>query len=89
MVRDSRQVKGGTSLDKKVAFDEDRCKGCELCIEACPKEIIHLAEHFNSKGFHPATVTAEDQAKCTTCLLCARMCPDTVIEIFRPDRVAR
>ncbi|HEY3316538.1 MAG TPA: 4Fe-4S dicluster domain-containing protein [Bacillota bacterium] len=78
-----------TTPQKKVVFDEERCKGCELCVAACPKGIIRLADHFNSKGFHPASVVDDDQAKCTTCLLCARMCPDTAIEIFRPERVAK
>jgi len=38
----------------KIVVDEERCKGCELCIPACPKHIIVMAEHFNKKGYHPA-----------------------------------
>ena len=70
-----------TTAPRRVVFDEERCKGCELCIDACPKGIIRLAKHTNSRGFHPATV--EEQEKCTSCTFCARMCPDTVIEVYR------
>lgn len=65
----------------RVCFDENRCKGCELCTAACPKKIIHMAERINAKGFHPATVTDQDQ--CTGCTLCAVMCPDVAIEVYR------
>ncbi|MBS3968981.1 MAG: ferredoxin family protein [Clostridia bacterium] len=63
----------------KIMFHEDACKGCELCIEFCPKNLITLASRFNDKGFHPATV--ENTDKCVGCAICARMCPDVAIEI--------
>ncbi len=63
----------------KVTFQEDRCKGCELCTTVCPRKIIVMSERINKKGFHFATVT--DQDKCIACAFCARMCPDTVIEV--------
>jgi 2-oxoglutarate ferredoxin oxidoreductase subunit delta len=65
----------------KVVFDKERCKGCELCIGVCPVKIIHLAEHFNSKGYLPAEVV--EQEKCIGCAFCARMCPDVVIEVYK------
>lgn len=66
----------------KVTFDEDRCKGCGLCVEACPKKIIVLLDdRINSKGFHPAGIT--DMGACIACAFCATMCPDTVIRIER------
>ncbi|MDQ7792966.1 MAG: 4Fe-4S binding protein [bacterium] len=71
-------------VEKRVLFTEDRCKGCELCLDACPQKIIFMAEHMNGKGFHPAAVT--DQERCTGCALCARMCPDLVITVYRPER---
>lgn len=64
-----------------VTFCEERCKGCELCIAACPENIIVLAEHINAMGFHPATVI--EQEKCKGCAMCARMCPDVVITVMR------
>lgn len=68
----------------KVRFDEDRCKGCELCTTVCPVNIVKLSDKINAKGYHPATVT--DQDKCIGCTFCATMCPDTVIEVFKEDK---
>ena len=62
----------------RVTIDYEKCKGCALCVEACPRKIIILSErHINSKGFHPSEVT--DQNKCIGCAFCATMCPDAVI----------
>ena len=68
----------------KVEFDEERCKGCELCTRACPQGIIDMAPYLNAMGFHPARVT--DQERCISCALCARMCPDVVITVRREEK---
>ena len=73
-------------MEERVVFNEERCKGCELCVEVCPERIVHLAEHLNRKGFHPATVT--EQERCTGCTFCARMCPDLVITVYRSEKRA-
>lgn len=65
----------------KVTFNEERCKGCGLCVTACPKNIIALQEKINSKGYHPAGVKQMDQ--CIGCANCAVMCPDVVITVER------
>ena len=66
----------------KVSFNEDRCKGCGLCVSACPKGIVALAkDKINAKGYHPAGVAEQD--KCIGCASCALMCPDTVITVER------
>ena len=66
----------------KLRFDEERCKGCGLCIDACPKKILQLAPvKINLKGYHPAECI--DIEQCIACASCARMCPDVVIEVER------
>lgn len=62
-------------------FKTEKCKGCELCVDACPKKIIAMSGTFNAKGYLMATCT--DEAKCIGCLLCAKACPDVVIEIYK------
>ena len=63
-----------------VTFRDDRCKGCGLCVEACPKKIVVLSkDKLNAKGFHPAQVT--DMEQCIGCAFCATMCPDLVITV--------
>ncbi len=69
----------------KIVFEEERCKGCELCISVCPAAILSLKEDvINSKGFHPAYVVNEE--KCTGCSNCAAICPDVVITVHRIDK---
>ena len=63
----------------KTFINPERCKGCTLCITACPKKLIALSDKINSKGSHPATVT--DESACIGCALCARMCPDCAITV--------
>lgn len=66
----------------KVEFDDDRCKGCGLCIDVCPRKIIELRlDRLNNKGFHPAGVDEMD--KCIGCTFCATICPDNVIEVYK------
>ena len=66
----------------KVTFREDRCKGCGLCVMACPTQIIALdPEKINGKGYHPATVVKKEE--CIGCASCALMCPDVVITVER------
>jgi len=65
----------------EVKFNVEHCKGCELCVSVCPKQIIKMSEKFNSKGYRPATVT--EQEKCLGCAFCARICPDVVIEVYK------
>lgn len=64
----------------KVTFNEDRCKGCGLCVDACPKKLLIIdKDRLNIKGHSPAVMT--DMEKCIGCAFCATMCPDCVITV--------
>ncbi len=66
----------------KLTFRTDRCKGCGLCVAACPKGLIAIAkDKINQKGHHPAELTDPDA--CVGCASCATMCPDCIIEVER------
>lgn len=65
----------------KIEVDTERCKGCLLCADFCPKKIIEADEHLNSKGYYPARQT--DPEKCVGCAACARMCPDVAITVYK------
>ena len=63
----------------RMTVNEFYCKGCGLCIEACPKKILKLADHLNEAGYHPAVCV--DQDKCNACTLCYVTCPDGAITL--------
>ena len=66
----------------RVTFETDRCKGCGLCVSACPKKILQIDRvRLNKKG-HPVAVCT-DEAACIGCASCAIMCPDCVITVER------
>ena len=66
----------------RIVINEMRCKGCELCISACPPAVISLAGHLNSKGYRPVSLLDPERA-CTGCALCATVCPDAAITVYR------
>lgn len=64
----------------KLSFREELCKGCGLCVNACPKKLLVLSRtRMNQKGYTPVELT--DQAACIGCAFCATMCPDCVITV--------
>lgn len=63
-----------------IEIDIERCKGCELCVQACPFETITMSKQVNSKGYNYAMKVNE---KCTGCTNCAIICPDGVITVYR------
>jgi 2-oxoglutarate ferredoxin oxidoreductase subunit delta len=67
----------------KVEFDIETCKGCELCIEACPQHSIELSPSINTQGYHYAVLIKDN---CTGCTNCALVCPDAVITVYRETK---
>jgi 2-oxoglutarate ferredoxin oxidoreductase subunit delta len=63
----------------KVEFNEALCKGCGLCVSACPKKIIRLSERANEKGYFVAEIGNRDL--CIGCGACFYLCPDVVITV--------
>jgi len=66
---------------KKVIVNEERCKSCRICTQACPKKIIEISkDRMNAKGYRPAEVVKPED--CIGCAFCATVCPDCAITII-------
>lgn len=75
-----RQLYGKGTKMAKLTFKTDLCKGCGLCVNACPKKILTLSKgKINKKGHNPVEVT--DESLCIGCAFCATMCPDCIITV--------
>lgn len=66
-----------------VLIDEARCKGCELCVPACPPQVLRMSEQRNDKGF----LVPELLDGCTGCTACQLVCPDFVFEVYQFRKV--
>ncbi len=64
-----------------IRIDKERCKGCALCVEFCPRDCIGLSEELNLKGYFVAAF--EEGKDCNACRHCALMCPDACIEVSK------
>ena len=43
-----------------IVVDTERCKGCNLCVVACPLDVIALNKEVNMKGYNYALQVKED-----------------------------
>jgi len=69
----------------KVVINQDKCKGCGLCVEFCTKKALAISGNFNRKGLNPVELAHEDL--CISCGLCTTMCPDACISVYKPEPV--
>ena len=56
-----------------VEINSKFCKGCEICVQVCPKDVLAMSERSK------AQVTKLQD--CTGCLSCEIYCPDFAITV--------
>jgi 2-oxoglutarate ferredoxin oxidoreductase subunit delta len=64
-----------------VVINNDRCKGCDLCVVACPTHVLALGKEVNAKGYLYAQVQRPDD--CIGCANCGFVCPDGCITVYK------
>ena len=65
----------------KVEMNHEECKGCGLCVDACPPKVLLLSDQLNHYGYHPAVYIG---VGCTGCGICFFVCPEPGgIKVFR------
>ncbi len=64
-----------------VVVNVERCKGCNLCVVACPSQVLSLNKEANSKGYNYSTMVNPDD--CVGCAACAYVCPDACITVYK------
>ncbi len=64
-----------------VVLDAERCKGCELCIPACPPGVLRMSATRNSAGY----LLPELIEGCTGCSACLLVCPDFCFDVYSLD----
>lgn len=69
----------------KITINQNTCKGCMLCINACPSHLIRITQRINPSGYYTADFV-DQEGKCTGCTLCAITCPEVAIEVYRKEK---
>jgi 2-oxoglutarate ferredoxin oxidoreductase subunit delta len=70
----------------EVHVNEELCKGCDICVQFCPKEVFDLSAEVGPRGyFVPVAARPQD---CTACMLCEHLCPELAITVVA-DRKRR
>jgi len=65
---------------------DDTCKGCLLCVAACPRSLIYQTKKkINKRGLYPVEYI-DPEGRCNACRLCAIVCPDVAIRVYKEVR---
>ncbi|MEU4568939.1 4Fe-4S dicluster domain-containing protein [Micromonospora sp. NPDC023956] len=62
-----------------LVIDTEKCKGCDLCVLACPPEVLVMSAEVNEMGYRFPELTPG----CTGCTACQMVCPDFVFSVYR------
>ena len=64
-----------------IVVDKEKCKGCNLCVVACPTKTLDLSKEVTGKGYNYSEMVNPEA--CIGCASCALVCPDSVITVYK------
>lgn len=70
----------------KIIIDASYCKGCDICLGVCKKELFQKSKKRNNYGTPLPHVPHPEE--CIKCRLCERLCPDGAIDVIIEDAEA-
>ena len=62
------------------SINDDRCIGCEACVDVCPTEVLDLVDH---------KVRVARFSDCVQCEQCASACPTQALVMYRAGTAPR
>ncbi|HEU4734842.1 MAG TPA: NAD(P)-binding domain-containing protein, partial [Kofleriaceae bacterium] len=62
------------------SINDDRCIGCEACVDVCPTEVLDLVDH---------KVAVARFSDCVQCEQCANACPTQALVMYREGTTPR
>jgi 4Fe-4S ferredoxin len=64
-----------------LTLDRDRCVGCGICVEVCPREAVQIKKMPRAEGekAKPPIIDIDEQ-KCQYCGICNAICPFGALE---------
>ena len=80
------EVEIAYTLDKKtyIKIFRDHCKGCDICSEVCPKDVLSMVDAIDRWEGTMVEITNIDA--CNACMLCEKQCPDFAIEVYNEKK---
>ena len=67
--------------NKRLILQFERCKGCGICIEACPRHCLKEGDEVNVRIVNPPVYAPDGDKTCTLCESCMLVCPDFAIYV--------
>ncbi|MCK5295822.1 MAG: 4Fe-4S dicluster domain-containing protein [Alphaproteobacteria bacterium] len=67
-----------------VKIENSECKGCGVCVDACPKGCLTIGKEINEQGY---AYVKFDSENCTACGMCFYVCPEPgAITVYKAEK---
>ena len=67
-----------------VEISVEHCKGCELCVSECPKNVLEMSDKINHLGYTYVNYTGDG---CIGCGFCFYACPEpSTITVYKKEK---